>query len=446
MDAKILILEDDQAFAEMLVETLEANDLVAEVSLDPTEAIDRVREGDFDILVSDYLMPKLEGTAFIRRVREFNKTIPVVMISAYMGEVEMRQAAQVGVTRILKKPFEMAELIGEVRALLQEGQGDSSSGAERGSRANAEMDYPQPLRFLRAGTLESRRWVQNLWEAFATGSPIFISGDRGFEVDPLVAEVAGWNDSEGGVVSFDFEASELLSSKARSIITRFAGKEPYSRVIVGKGLDELDRSQQRMLNELLGREDSYLRQGGKITFIFPVDSERLSLAEMSMDEGLLETIFGNLVRVPTLQGRYRDIASYLIGPLADPEAPVLNLSPEAVAFLLRYDWPGNYDELVEVRYRLGKRWKSSALSEEHVRSALEKRLTEPLETVPAPSLQEVLRARQNEVLDGILQSEKKTPGEVLRSVGCSSDVVPASQFPAEQDLLFPELLDTVDAS
>jgi len=444
MSATILILEDDSAFAEMLSETLEANDFVPVVSLDPTEAIEKVRSEKFDLLVSDYLMPKLEGTGFIRKVREFNGSIPVIMISAFMGVAEMQQAAQVGVTRVLKKPFEMGELIDEIKVLLQSGSALADAHASAGPVGGGAVTYPQPLKFLRADTLEGRRWVQSLWEANGSGGPIFVCGDRGFELDPMAAEVAGWNDPDGGTVVFDFEAAELLGGAARSVITRFAGKDRYSNVVVARGLDLLDRSQQRMLAGLLEREDSYLRQGGRMTYLFPVAADRLSLAEMSMDERLLETVMGNLVRVPGLRGRFADIASYLTGPLADSSSPVLHLLPEAAAFLLRYDWPGNYEELIELRIRLAKRWGEHELGLEQVRSALEKRLTRPLDEIPDPSLEEVLRVRQNEILEGIRQSERKNPAQILQMVGAPEGTEPTRTFPHGQDLLFRDLLEAVD--
>ncbi len=443
MDGKILILEDDQAFAEMLVENLEANDLKAEVSLDPSRAIDRVREENFDILVSDYLMPKLEGTAFIRKIREFNHSIPVIMISAYMGDAEIRQAAKVGVTRILKKPFQVSELILELEKVLGEKKSLANGETRKRRSGSSDVTYPEPLQHLSAESHESRRWVQSLWEAFESKEPIFVAGDRGFEVDPIVSELAQWQDPDGGKIAFDFDAAELLGSKARSLLARFSGKDRYSRVVIGRGLDQLDRSQQRMLSELLVRRDSYLRQDGELTILFPVNSERLSLAEMSMDEKLLEMVFSNLVRVPPLRGRFREIFHYMRHSLSDGKTPDLNFSPDAAALMLRYDWPGNFYELIEVRNRLAKRWGGGELSVEQVRSAMEKRLTSPLDELPESALSEVLRERQNEVLENLMQAERKSPVEVLRSVGCP-ETTPARQFPSGQELLYPGLLDSVD--
>ncbi len=436
MDEKILILEDDQPFAEMLAEALVGNGFQAEISLDPQEALGRVREGGFDLLVSDYLMPKLEGTTFIRQVREFNRSIPVLMISAHMGEVEMKQASEAGVSRVLRKPFEMEDLVGEIRKLL--GAPVSGGGRRTGSETEAnETDFPQPLRFLPPVTADSSDFLQKLWDGFKKGAPLFVTGNPGFETDLIAAELSVWGNPDGGTVSFDFDAADLLLQNVRQLLSQFAGKDRYSKVVIARNVDRLDRSQQLVLRQALDRSDSFLHQGGKLTLLFPIEEGRLSLAEMSMDEGLLELIFGNLVKIPPLNGRYRDLAHYLVRFTGD--SSIKGLDAEATAFLLRYDWPGNYDQLREVCLRLAAKTVDAALGKEDVRAALEKRLDVPLEGSGDPALSQVLRDRQTEVLKSLSSSGRTAPAKVLREAGCVG-VEPAADFPAGQELLFPELL------
>lgn len=437
MDGKILILEDDQPFAEMLAETLDANDFPAEISLDPQDALQRVREEDFSLLVSDYLMPKLEGTAFIRQVREFDKSIPVLMISAYMGEAEMKQASEAGVSRVLRKPFEMKDLMDEIRQLLEEVR---PAGEDRstGGSAKMETDFPQPLRFLPPVSGDSSEFLQRLWEGFVGGGPLFLTGERGFEVDLIAAELSVWGDAEGGTISFDFDVEDLLSQKVRPLLSRFAGKDRYSRVVIGRNIDQLDRSEQSVLRQALERADSFLRMGGKLNFVFPIEEQRLSLAEMSMDEGLLEMIFGNLVRVPPLKGRYRDIAHYLKRFAESAEGPRLDRG--AVSYLLRYEWPGNYFQLREFCNRLVSCPPAKDADAGFVRSTLEKRLDYPLEETGEPGLRAVLRERQTEFLRTLSKSRRVLPEKVLKEAGCIG-VEPVEDFPDGQDLLFPELLE-----
>ncbi|MFP4357432.1 MAG: response regulator [Puniceicoccaceae bacterium] len=437
MAEKILVLEDDQAFAQMLVESLEANGLEAEVSLDPEEALERVRSDAFDLLVSDYLMPKQDGTAFVRQVRRFDGAIPVIMISAFMGGAEMRQAAEAGVTRVLRKPFRVDELIGEIRQLLKLGPVSPVAVRPEGRRSGGEFTFPRPLRFLRAHTRASQGWIQDLWEAGRSGKPVFLVGEKGFELDLVVAELAAWADPEGGAVSFDFQASALFSPHARSLVRRFAGRDSHSRVVIGRGIDEMERSAQKVLKQMLEHGGGYPDGEDGLTFVFPLTSDRLALAEMSMEEELLEMVFGNLVKVPPLRGRHRDIAAYLSAGAGGEGGPVF--SPGAAAFLLRYDWPGNFDELMKLRRRLAAGPPGAPWSEAGVRSALEKRLTEPLDARIDFSLGAVLTARQREYLETLALRGKGAPGEILRRAGCP-EAAPSPDFPAGQKLLHPELL------
>lgn len=437
MDEKILILEDDQPFAEMLLETFEASGLLAEISLDPEDALERVREGNYRLLVSDYLMPKLEGTAFIRKVREFNQSIPVLMISAYMGEAEMQKASEAGVARILKKPFETKDLIGEIQQLLSQGHTVSVSRG-KDDTVDQPAQFSLPLRYLPPVTEDTAEYLQRLHSLAENSKPIFLTGGPGTETDLIAAEVSDWRDSEGGSVSFDFNAGDLLGGKARQLISQFAGKGRYSSVVIGRNIDRLDRSQQNVLREALDRPDSFLRQNDKLVFLFPIEETRLSLAEMSMDEDLLEMVFANLIRVPDLRGRYKDISTYLLRALAD--TALAGFEPGAVSFLLRYEWPGNFAQLQELCGRLAASKPGGTVDKEDVRAALEKRFDHPLEESGDPHLSAVLKEKQTEVLSAAASAGKANPKTVLEKVGCGG-VEPAETFPEGQDFLFPDLLE-----
>ncbi len=437
MDEKILILEDDQPFAEMLKETLQANGFQARVSLDPGEALQSLRAEEFNLLVSDYLMPKLEGTAFIRKVRTFNESIPVLMVSAYMGEREMLQASQAGVSRVLKKPFEMEELMSEIGQLLD---GSFASAGEVGGAIAAASDgsLPDSLRHLPPVSDDSRDFVEHLWDGFRVGGPVFLTGEEGLEIDPIIAEVSVWAASRGDAVCFDFRAGDLLSAQSRRVITRFAGKDDYSRIVLVRDMDRIDRSQQKALLRSLKRPDGTFGESQQPFFLFLLEKERLALAEMSMDDELLEMVFGGLVKVPPLRGRYRDIAYYLKEPLESGETQVFDA--EAVAFLLRYDWPGNHAQLMEMRRRLLRVSPGVPVGVDVARSVVEKRLDEPLEEGRDPSLSAVLGERQSRVLRSLLQTEEAPPERILEEVGCPG-VEPADDFPEGQSLLYPALLD-----
>jgi len=200
-----------------------------------------------------------------------------------------------------------------------------------------------------------------------------------------------------------------------------------------------------MLYDLLDREDSYLRRASQVTFVFAVDADRLALAELSMDESLTRTIFQSLVRVPPLGGRYSDIGFYLKSQGRNNAASGLSLTPEGAANLLRYEWPGNYAELIEIHARLTKRWGDSEITGEKVRVALEKRRVEPLDELPTPDLSSVLGECQMRILEAASAGKRKNPESVLKVLGCPDGVTPSSRFPQGQELIYPELIEASSA-
>lgn len=450
MKGRILILEDESEFAEMLSEILEANDFDAVSLQDSLKAIEKTKEGSFDLLVTDFMMPKLDGIEFVQRVREFNRSVPVILISAFLKETDMERAAEAGVTRILKKPFESSEFLSEISALLDEGSKNqtravSGSAEEGAAPSSSEEAYPKPLEFLSDATIAGSSLAQDLWGALRRKETIFLSGERGFEIDPILSQVAEWGGDGRETCVFDLEASALLSSMGRDLISRAESSEEKYTIFVAKNLTLLDRSQQKMLHDLLDREDSYLRRAGQVTFVFAVDADRLALAELSMDESLTRTIFQSLVRVPPLGGRYSDIGFYLKRQGRNNAASGLSLTPEGAANLLRYEWPGNYAELIEIHARLTKRWGDSEITGEKVRVALEKRRVEPLDELPTPDLSSVLGECQMRILEAASAGKRKNPESVLKVLGCPDGVTPSSRFPQGQELIYPELIEASSA-
>ena len=81
--ANILVVDDDTNILEVIRTRLEANDYYVEIQEDPLEALNCVREKEFDVIVSDIRMPHIDGMEFLRRVQRLRWDVPVIMLTAY---------------------------------------------------------------------------------------------------------------------------------------------------------------------------------------------------------------------------------------------------------------------------------------------------------------------------------------------------------------------------
>lgn len=124
MITQALLVDDSRSVLDLLKRLIEADGSVqAAAFLDPLEALSAAREGDFDIVLVDYEMPKMDGIAFIRELRSFPKfsDIPIVMITSIETDEVRIRALEAGATDFLPKRPRAMELSVRLRNLIKLG-------------------------------------------------------------------------------------------------------------------------------------------------------------------------------------------------------------------------------------------------------------------------------------------------------------------------------------
>ncbi|CAN5885486.1 response regulator transcription factor [soil metagenome] len=114
---RVLIVEDESKIATLLLEGLREHGLAAEVCSRGDEALEKLRQGDYDAAVLDIMIPQLDGLSLIRQLRAYGSTLPVLMVSA-LGSLDERVAGiNAGADDYLAKPFAVKEVVARVKAL-----------------------------------------------------------------------------------------------------------------------------------------------------------------------------------------------------------------------------------------------------------------------------------------------------------------------------------------
>ncbi|TBR61662.1 response regulator transcription factor [Mastigocladus laminosus UU774] len=124
---RILVVEDDVQLAEMLMEALSDRQYVVDIAQDGEEAWDFVSALEYDLVVLDITLPKLDGVSFCQRLRSptmrrspsRNTTLPVLMLTARDTLTDKVTGLDAGADDYMVKPFEMPELMARIRALLR---------------------------------------------------------------------------------------------------------------------------------------------------------------------------------------------------------------------------------------------------------------------------------------------------------------------------------------
>lgn len=119
---KILIAEDDRELRQLFQHVLIKNGYAVTGVSNGEEAMDAIDKGYYDLIISDIMMPKMDGYALVRALRESGLTIPVMMITAKDAFDDMRMGFLSGSDDYMVKPINVNEMVLRVGALLRRAQ------------------------------------------------------------------------------------------------------------------------------------------------------------------------------------------------------------------------------------------------------------------------------------------------------------------------------------
>lgn len=115
---KILLAEDEASLGMIVKESLESRDFQVFLAENGVQALEMYQKETPDILVLDVMMPKKDGFTLAKEIRQENKRIPILFLTAKSQTNDVLEGFQIGGNDYLKKPFSMEELIVRIKSLL----------------------------------------------------------------------------------------------------------------------------------------------------------------------------------------------------------------------------------------------------------------------------------------------------------------------------------------
>src|SRR5947207_12554221 len=103
---------------------LEAEGYVVDAASDGEDGLWRATEFDYDAVVLDIMLPKMNGFVVTRQLREAGRDVPILMLTAKVGELDQTEALDAGADDFLSKPFSYPVLLARIRALLRRSAGE----------------------------------------------------------------------------------------------------------------------------------------------------------------------------------------------------------------------------------------------------------------------------------------------------------------------------------
>ena len=114
---KILFVEDEQDLVDIISNTLTKLQSNFETACNGAEALEKFKNGSFDLLVTDINMPVMNGLDLIQKIKDLGSDIPVIIMSAHTEPEYIKRAEDLGIENYLLKPFDFIKFINLVAEL-----------------------------------------------------------------------------------------------------------------------------------------------------------------------------------------------------------------------------------------------------------------------------------------------------------------------------------------
>ena len=225
MEKKVLIIEDEQAVAELEKDYLELSGFSVEIANDGMEGLEKVLKGTFDIIILDVMLPSVDGFEICKKIREV-KNIPVIMVSSKKDDIDKIRGLGIGADDYMTKPFSPSELVARVKAHLS--RYEKLVGF--GKHENELIE----IRGLKIDVTARRVWVDDEERFFTTREfdlLVFLAANpnRVFTKEELFKEIWGM-EPEG-----DIATVTVHIKKIREKVELDSGNPQYIETIWGVG-------------------------------------------------------------------------------------------------------------------------------------------------------------------------------------------------------------------
>jgi two-component system response regulator PilR (NtrC family) len=363
---RLLVVDDEESMREFLTIMLQREGYLVDTAADGAQAVARLKEQGYDLVVSDIKMPRLNGFELLAQVRERSPDTAVIMVTAFSTTEEAVEAMKQGAYDYITKPFKNEEIRLIVRNAL-----------ERKSlrQENLELKRELERRYAFGNLIGKSKKMQEVFDLIrkvaASRANVLITGESGTGKE-LVARAVHFNSERKerpfvavncGAIPENLLESELFGHEKGSFTGAVQQKAGLFEVADGGTLflDEIGELPAMMQVKLLRvlQEREFRRVGGTKNIQVDVRLTAATNKELEAEVGagrFREDLFYrlNVIRIalPPLRERREDIPlliEHLCRTLTGREA--VAVTEGAMRRLLDYHWPGNVRELENVLER-----------------------------------------------------------------------------------------------
>ncbi|HET8858323.1 sigma-54 dependent transcriptional regulator [Marivirga sp.] len=362
---KLLIVDDDPSFNEMLSNYLSRNKYQVESAHSGHSALELLKKHNFDLVLTDFRLPKMNGLALIERIKKNQPQTPVILITNYADIRTAVQSIKLGAFEFVNKPVNPDELLKTIEKALDFNAKPKNTGS----------DPDQPLSQNNQYIIGNNPLSLELWKQVNIVAPtkmsILIMGESGTGkeyVAKKIHELSKRSDKpfvaiDCGVLSKELAASEFFGHEKGAFTGALTDRKGQFELANGGTLflDEIGNLPYEVQSQLLrALQEKVIRKvgGGKEleidVRIISATNERLS--ENIQQEAFRNDLYHRLnefeIYSPSLKERIDDLEEFINFFLKEANKElgkeVNELSEEVLRIFTEYEWPGNLRELKNI--------------------------------------------------------------------------------------------------
>ena len=206
LPARILVVDDEEVIHISVRRTLGRQGHEVDAVFSAQEGLERLESHDYDMVVTDLMMPEVDGIELLERLKEKGITVPVLMITGYPTINTALKALRLGAVDYLAKPFTRCELLGPVNRALRRASGAALASEPAAGAPEVADGFAEPTVALRPG--ERLRLREHTWALFLQDGTMEVGIEASFlrAVGPIRAlELPSESDFvEQGYIGFRF--------------------------------------------------------------------------------------------------------------------------------------------------------------------------------------------------------------------------------------------------
>lgn len=364
-DFKILVVDDEESMRDALKQLLKREGYNVDVAANAAEAIKKFKKENHDLVVSDIMMPEIDGIELLKRLKKISQDVIVILITGYASIDSAVQAIKIGAEDYFTKPFKNVEILKVVDRIYK------NQSLSRQNELLKQEILRQDIPEIVGQSTKIKKIISDIKMVADSDIPVFISGESGTGKELVARAVHDLSDRKNepfvpincAAVPDDLLESEFFGHEKGA----FSGaiNRKYGLFEVADNgtlfLDEIGEMPQSLQAKLLRTvETMQLRRIGgtaQISVNLRIVCSTNRDIQKEIEEGRFRSdLYYRLstfcIHLPPLRERTEDIPLIVDQYLQGKNDGKTEIPESVIQALLNYDWPGNVRELEHVIERI----------------------------------------------------------------------------------------------